>query len=300
MKAVDPSLNWGEKTDSTQVKIGKELTVTFAEGRVEEWNLTLGGDLTVNFHTTLQVQDLSKAQAVITVGDQTYSFEDVQEQNCFSIPMAAAEMTDEICVQLFYSGVTVWEERYTIRQYADYVLADESMTRYHPMVRQMLHYGGAAQVYFDYGADRLANVGILNADQQEIPTSTEQGMTVTGSVENVRFYGASLLFQNKVAVQYYFSVSDDLESLTFTANGISYEPVSKNGLYCVELPGVNPQDWDAQQVLTVTDENGNTLTVGYSPMHYIVRMNKKGNDTLKSLLKAMYNYHLTAETICAE
>ena len=300
LKAVDPSLNWGEKTDSTQVKIGKELTVTLAEGRVEEWNLTLGGDLTVNFHTTLQVQDLSKAQAVITVGDQTYSFEDVQEQNCFSIPMAAAEMTDEICVQLFYSGVTVWEERYTIRQYADYVLADESMTRYHPMVRQMLHYGGAAQVYFDYGADRLANVGILNADQQEIPTSTEQGMTVTGSVENVRFYGASLLFQNKVAVQYYFSVSDDLESLTFTANGIAYEPVSKNGLYCVELPGVNPQDWDAQQVLTVTDENGNTLTVGYSPMHYIVRMNKKGNDTLKSLLKAMYNYHLTAETICAE
>ena len=125
-------------------------------------------------------------------------------------------------------------------------------------------------------------------------------MTVTGSLENVRFYGASLLFQNKVAVQYYFSVSDDLESLTFTADGITYEPVSKNGLYCVELPGVNPQDWDAQQVLTVTDENGNTLTVGYSPMHYIVRMNKKGNDTLKSLLKAMYNYHLTAETICAE
>ena len=38
-------------------------------------------------------------------------------------------------------------------------------------------------------------------------------------------------------------------------------------------------------------------TVSYSPMNYIVRMSEKGSDNLKALMKAMYNYHLTAKAL---
>ena len=79
-----------------------------------------------------------------------------------------------------------------------------------------------------------------------------------------------------------------------------YTPVVKDGLCFVELPGINPQNWDAELSLTVSDGNGNTLTVCYSPMHYIVRMNEKSEDNLKVLLKAMYCYHLAAKAISAE
>ena len=39
------------------------------------------------------------------------------------------------------------------------------------------------------------------------------------------------------------------------------------------------------------------LSVSYSPMNYIVRMNAKGSDSLKALLKALYNYHLAAKAL---
>lgn len=300
LKPVDPALGWGEKACCDWIKTEQEGKVTLAKGAIESWNLSLGGDLTVNFHAYVEAQDLSKAQAVITVAGETYCFDALQEQNCFRIPIAAAEMTEEICVQLLYSGVTLWEETYTIRQYAQYVLADESMESYHPLVRQMLHYGSAAQVYFDYRPEQLAGEGVTGENQQEIPESAEQKMTVEGSLEGIRFHGASLLFRHKVAVRYYFAVSGDLTDYTFTANGETYEPVAKDGLYYVELPGVNPQDWAAEQVLTVSDGNGNTMTVGYSPINYMVRMNTAGRDILKPLLKAMYNYHLAAKMLCTE
>ena len=60
-----------------------------------------------------------------------------------------------------------------------------------------------------------------------------------------------------------------------------------------------PQNMDQQITLTVEDVSGNTLTVSYSPMNYIVRMSANGNDNLKNLLKALYNYHLAAKELIA-
>lgn len=303
LKPVDPNLGWGEKSGSQWIQMAETLEVKLAEGHVKAWNLSLGGDLTVNFYADIAAEDLSKVQAVISVAEESYSFsvsEDCYDaqQNAyrFRIQIAAAQMTDAIKVQLLYGGLQLWEETYTVQQYARYVLENESMSSYHSMVRQMLHYGAAAQIYFDYCPDQLADEGLIGEDQQEIPELAEQEMRIEGSLAGVRFYGASLLFRHKVAIRYYFTVSGDPTDYTFIANGVTYEPIAKNGLYYVELPGVNPQDWDAEQVLTVS--NGNTLTVGYSPMNYIVRMHEK--DSLSTFLKAMYNYHLAAKALCTE
>ena len=304
LKPVDPALNWGEKSGAQWLQTVETLEIKLAEGQVKSWNLSLGGDLTVNFYAGIRAEDLSKVQAIITVADEQYSF--AVSEDCynaqedayhFSIRIAAAQMTDEIKVQLLYGGVGLWEGSYTVQQYAEHVLENESMSGYHPIVREMLHYGGAAQNYFDYHTDRLAGTGITNAGIQEIPDEVEQGKMVEGALEGVRYYGATLMFRNQVAVRYYFTVSNDLSGYTFTANGINYEPVVKDGLCYVELPGINPQDWDQASVLTVKDGDGNMLTVSYGPMNYIVRMGKNGTDSLKSLLKAMYNYHLAAKDL---
>lgn len=101
------------------------------------------------------------------------------------------------------------------------------------------------------------------------------------------------MFRNKIAVRYYFTVTGDVNSYTFTVNGTEYEPVQKDNMYYIEVADINPQDLDDAITVAVND----TLTVSYSPMNYIVRMSTKGSENLKALMKALYNYHLAAETI---
>ena len=124
-------------------------------------------------------------------------------------------------------------------------------------------------------------------------------MSIDGSADDISFYGASLVFESKIAVRMYF-MADSLEGYTFTTNGSSLTATQKEeGLYYIEIAGINPQELDAQVTVVVTDANGNELAVSYGPMNYIVRMNEKGSDSLKALLKALYNYYLAAEAYSA-
>jgi hypothetical protein len=104
-------------------------------------------------------------------------------------------------------------------------------------------------------------------------------MSVTGKADGIKFYGASLVFENKVAVRFYFTGSSE---------GIE-GAVPKDGMFYVEVADILPQDLNKAVSVEVSG-----LSVSYSPMNYIVRMNAKGSDALRILLKAMYNYHLAA------
>ena len=103
-----------------------------------------------------------------------------------------------------------------------------------------------------------------------------------------------MLFQSNVGVRFYFDVSGNVDSYSFTVDGKAYIPKAKDGLSYIEVSDINPQDWDETITVTVND----ALAVSYSPMHYMVRMNKKGTESLKTLVKAMYNYYLAAEAFC--
>ncbi len=300
LKPVDPALGWGEKADGQWIQTAKKLEITLAEGNVEAWNLSLGGDLTANFYAKIQAEDLTKVQAVITVADKTEIvalsdclYDAEQEAYRVQTKLAAAQMCDDITVRLRYSGVKLWEKTYTVEQYAHTVLEDDSMSSYHPLVREMLNYGGAAQIYFDYHTEHLAGDGMTGVGAESIPAAVEQEMTVEGNAEGICFYGASLSFRDRIAVRFYFEVSGDPSGCRITCDGKEYVLMQSGELYYVEVSGILPQDLDKMISVTVCD----TLTVAYSPMHYMVRMNTKGPDSLKQLLKAMYNFHLAAKEL---
>lgn len=120
-------------------------------------------------------------------------------------------------------------------------------------------------------------------------------MAVNDKLSNLDFYGASLVYRDRIAVRYYFT--GDLSGLTFTANGNTYLPVAKDGMHYVEIADILPQDLDQQVTLTVTDASGNALAVTYGPMNYIVRMYQTGDEKTQNLLKALYNYHLAAKAL---
>lgn len=271
---------------------------------VHQWNLVLDDDLKVNFHLNIDAAIVSTAQIEITIGEDNFLFNAselaVTEDGKYiaSINAAAAQMMDEITVKIV--GAEESEKTYTIRQYADVVLADSKLSQYHALIKEMLNYGAAAQLYFEYNKDNPANTGITGTAAAEIPEAAAEEHKVNTDIDGIIYYGSSLVYKDKIAVRFYFDAEAPITGYTFTVNGVSYKPVASGDLYFVEIANICPQNLDQQITITVSDGADGTLTVSYGPMNYIVRMNKNyDSDSLKNLLKALYNYHLAAKNLRA-
>lgn len=273
------------------------------------FSVSLKGDIGLKYHMVLDKSILEdpSAKVVFTIpdGESSYNLEipvsdatEFDDLQVFALNVAAAEMTSKISAKVVTANGESDSLTYSIKQYADYILANAaSYPEEQALVKKMLNYGAAAQLYFDYNAENLANADLASVAQTTIPETAESQMRIEGSVDGISFAAASLVYRNKIAVRYYFT--GDMTGKTFTANGKRYTPVLKDDKYYVEVADIPVQNLDAPITLTVADASGNTLTICYNPMNYIVRMNQKDDTLLKSLLKALYNYHLEAKSYTA-
>ena len=263
-------------------------TFTVPVKPVDSWNLVLEDDLKVNFYMNMGEND----SVQVSVGGNTYTFnaadlEVKDDKYVVTISIAAAQMTDEITVQIVGSDEV---NTYTVRQYADTVLADETLSSYHALIKAMLNYGAAAQTYFKYNTENPANTDIIVNEVQDVPETTTE-MVVSDQISGLNFYGASVVYRDKIAVRFYFTGS--IEGINFG----EYTVNEKEDKYYIEVADILPQNLDQQITVTVTDAEGNAIIVTYGPMNYIVRMNAKGDENVKNLMKALYNYYLAAKAL---
>ena len=268
---------------------------------VEKWNLTLGDSVGLNFYIDGGTMPEQTSVTLSLIGqEQTYSLKSLpQEQSTglyiLSVQVAAAQMTEEANVSVALNGSVVSSASYSVYSYGQCVLNNsgfDSATK--KLVREMLNYGSAAQTYFAYEAEIMDSSLLSGAGSANVEESSVTPTTVTGTTDNVKFYGASLLFRSRTSIRFYFVETGNLGSCAFTADGVAYTPVQKDGLWYVEINEILPQNLDQAIELTVTDGE-QSFTVTYGPMHYMVRKSANGSDTLKALIKAMYNYHLAAK-----
>lgn len=261
-------------------------------------SVSLGSELVVNFYA--EVTDTEGAAMTFGIGEGTKTVPVTQaryvEGNLyvFPCPIAPAQMTDTIEATLSDSGNT-YQTSTSVRAYAEKLFASKQWDKLaaNDMMVATLNYGAAAQKYFGYNTENPANAGYENAAAAEIPQVDSSNM-VSGSVSGISFYGASLVFENRIAVRFYFSVSGDIADYSFS---VGEAPVYKNGMYYVEVPDINPQDYAENITLTVND----ALTITYSPMQYISRMyGKTESAELKALVSELYQYHLTAVNYLAD
>ena len=266
-------------------------TVMAAENAAPEvvsQQLNLGDDLTLKFY----VKADSATVVNVTVNGNPVAYDlgamQANSDGYYVIParLAAAQMTEEITLDFLQNDVSVLQKTYTIRDYAVAILEGNYPATTKKLVRNMLSYGGSAQQYFGVNTDNLADAGYESTDAVTLPSGYE-AMSVNGSISGLQFYGASLVFDSKIAVRYYFTGS--VENIDFG----DYDVVAKGDMHYVEVPGINPQDYGKCVVLTAA-KGGESLSMSYSPLNYIVRMSQKGSETLKPLLSALYGYHAAA------
>lgn len=293
--------NWTVITPPSETETGSKsgvCTVCGATAVVEtpvtvsNWNIVLGDDIAVNFVLALTEGD----QVAITVNGEEVPVELTDNRNgtyTAFISLAAAQMADEIVISV--NGYAA-EKTYSVRAYADVILAGNYTNYTKALVQNMLVYGGAVQRFFDHNTENYADDQI-QVTPAEMPEAPE--LVIHNELANVQYYGASLLHKEETAVRFYF-VADSVEGLTFQVDGNFYEPISKDGRYYIEVTGINPQDLDDTLHAVVTDGT-NSLAVQYSPLIYIARMYNKvsSSDTTKNMVQAMYGYHLAAKAYLA-
>ena len=320
-KTVDVYLSMkvtGETTANTSIYIDRVVLVDHCEDNVgndgnctkcgenvvptpvTSWNLTLDGNIGINFVLNVTAEQATTANVDVTIAGVTETksvagLVNGEGKAVLTVELAAAQMTDEVTIALHVDGQTI-SNSYTVRQYADVILTGDYTDVVKAVVKEMLNYGAASQTYFNYNSTNLANAGIEITPS--VPTG-ESKMDVTGSANGVKFYGASMVHENKITVRFYFT-ADSIDGITFNVNGVAVTPESKNNMYYVELTDICPQDLDEAITVTVSDGT-DTLTVTYAPMDYIIRMYNKANasDTTKAVVQALYGYYMVAEAYAA-
>lgn len=246
------------------------------DGSVREWNVELSDEIGLNFYMNVEETD----EVTACIGQTQISAE--YSGGVLSVGLPAAQMNDEVTILV--NGEPL-EKTYSVRTYANEIMAGDYSDDTKNLVKHMLNYGAAAQDAFGYNEENPANEGV-EVELPDVPGI--EPVEIAGISEGVVFHSASLVCVEKIAVRFYFSAD-----AAFTANGVSQTAVAKDGLYYVEVGQIEPQDLDAE--ITVV-ANG-SLTVTYSPMDYIRRMYHKTDSaqTMKSLVQALYGYHLAAK-----
>ena len=274
-----------------------------AEGgaQIVSQQLSLGDDLTMRFQVAVDSQYQSNAVISVAVAGDSVSY-NVAEMTANEngnyqvyVDLAAAQMTDAISVQVKDGDSVLTEGSYSIRDYCVYLLEGDYTDATKQMAKEVLNYGAKAQEYFVYNQDNLANAGYELETTATVPTEGYD-MTVDGKVSGISLRGSSLVFESKIAIRYYFATSD-ISAYTFKVGETPYDAQKREtGLYYVEVPGINPQEYAETVSLTVSDGE-NSLVVGYSPLSYIVRMSSRESTSaeLKTFLAALYGYYLEAK-----
>lgn len=277
-------LTAGEHCSVCNLVTVAQTEIPVLENPVETYNITLKDNIGINFVMKLAETD----EVTVTVGGEAVDCAVVDGK--LSINVAAAQMTDEIAI--YVNGLPL-AKTYSVRGYADEVLAGEYGENVKAMVQAMLHYGAAAQDYFNYNEGNYANAGMT--DTVTNPIQAVEMVPATGETAGIVHYGSTLVYRDRVAVRVYFMLTGDaaIDTFTFKANGEAVEAQKgSNGLYYVEIADIAPQNLDDAVTVVVNDG----LTVTYSPLNYIYRMSNKTDDTaLKTLLQQLYDYYMAAE-----
>ena len=252
---------------------------------VKNWGMTLNDEIVLKFEMGEIPAGATEIKA--TVGGRTYTAP--ASQQIVSVPVYATQMTEAVTLAAVDAdGAAVASRSFTVLTYLQSVLDNALFASYHPLVKELLNYGSAAQLHFIGSSD----ITVSCAGQTAVPGSVS-AYAIDDQSDLMDCTGASLVYREKIALRFYFDV--DPTGCTFAVNGEAAAlTVNEAGKY-VEIADILPQNLDQQVVLSVTDAEGRAVSVTYSPLTYIVRMSQKGSDTTKALVKALYNYHLAAK-----
>lgn len=300
--------------DGTSYTNTKPIVIP-TETKVQGHSLTLNGDIGVNFYATLEdavknsttayvllscdgadtkvmISDaVGKGTEIVTVGGKDYS--------CykFSCNVVAKQMAKPITAKLYTDDKDtnpIDLGSYAVKDYTEILQSSQDETL-KTLVTKMLDYGAHAQNYFGYDTGNLAATP-SDLTSVVIPDSYPTVLTETAT-DKIKYYGSSLVLESETTLRIYFNIIDgsiDASKLT-TDKGTVVKKTDT--LYYVEITNIQAGKLGAEQNVTVSYDGTVQFNLKESAFSYAQKMASEGSvsDTLKNLLKALYQYGTEAE-----
>ena len=289
------------------------------EDEIKNFATSLGGDIGFKMYFTLTEETLADANAYvsfITNGEEIerqYMTEagapDKDGEYAFMCGVAAAQMADEITVQLVYGdGTKGATGTYTVKQYVEQRLQNPAASAEEKaLLKAMLNYGAYAQTFFEYNDGDLAN----NVDGVELPDlnavtadKISQSNVQTGAATGIAIKGYSALLEDETTFKFVFALADgaDIADYTFTYTDGTAAPVAleakkaADGTYCVYIEDIAAALLDQRYTLTVTNTDGSSYSLTTSVLCYVKSVINNSNNTEAkiNMAKALYLYNQAA------
>ncbi len=235
---------------------------------------------------TLPVRDvIAKSSNEVVIGSKTYYK--------FKCSVSAKDMASEITAQLVDGEKSGTEYKYSVKDYADYLLShtlgNAEYANAAPLVKAMLNYGAYAQVYFGEGIP-LADSYKAAMDDVSVPVGFAYNDTNIPLPDGVTFEGATLSLKSETTLSLYFKGLP--ADTTFTCDAGNEVQTEPNGEYVVaRIRGIKANE--LEKYFTVTFGDGSvTYNVEYNAMTYCynVLSDDTVDDNLQNVCKALYLY----------
>lgn len=271
-------------------------------------SLSLNGDIAIHYYMDLSEEVLADEAAYmefrkadgsvirIPVGDGVAEKRNGESYYVFTIPVTSKEMTDEVQCQFFWSTGSTPVYTYSVKTYVDNLLSSTEDQRLKTLLISMLHYGGAAQTYFAYHTDCLANESLDPADYSEVHMEgfeVEKGQ----ATEQLCFLGASLALNSKTSLRFVFRAENSLQEFSASMNGQQLQWQQQGNYITVSVEGICAKDLDEFFIIKVCD-GVESLSIPYSPMTYCQNIQNSTQELhtpeLKTLVNALYVYNQAA------
>ncbi len=274
-------------------KIGISLYLMVPEGEEEEldaYTLELDGKtMSLNDLITTTIQDTD------TVLYVAYAF------------VPAKEMTRELAYTLKKGEEVVDEGTITVKQYAEQIIQDDTGTyneEIKDFAKAMLRYGGAAQNYFTYRTEDLADADIQGAEYADvvIPQTVfdKAGLDayLVSKSAPISYYGMALTLESDTTLQIAFKMKNKSTAKNWMMqhvqlNGEAVEPTVSGSYLIIKVQNIPIAQLDQFVPLSV---DGRTFDVSAVQYMYNMVTNKPGTP-LCNLCKALYAYYLAANQL---
>ncbi len=288
--AAQPNAVETDTTVKSQQDATTDLKHYMADCSVEATRMELDNSLNMQFSVPMDQQtDWTGAYAEIKRGSETTTVPyakwiTLAADNLYVVPfegVAAKEMTDEVVVTIYDAEGNQIGASYTdsVRKYAMRILADENEQDAWKLMVDMLNYGAAAQEFFGYKTDDLANAE-LTEDQKDLATQGNVDVTSTALSGTI----SRLNLENRIELQIVIPEAYKAQTIRYSFTNHYNEPVE--GTPEIKVDAAKGYSYIAIDKIVVADANqmvsvfaGETEIARDSVASYVARMDGSSSTT---------------------